>query len=251
MSVPDVHAQDEVRLLDRLWRSAPALSAREGWGVKFGRELNATDDRQVLQAASGLPVLEGKHLEPYRTHVEASVRYARETDVRRRLGEACFHPRVAYRDVASATNAITLIAGVIPAGVVTTHTLFCCRTSLPAQRQHLLCALLNSLVANWMVRRWVSSHVTIALVERLPVPATSRLKSWGDALSSSAEALAGCPAAQTRLSLEARVHAISARAWSLTAVDLEIVLRDFPLLERELLEGVRREFAALDGSRFD
>jgi hypothetical protein len=33
-----------------------------------------------------------------------------------------------------------------------------------------VCALLNSLVANWLVRRWVSTHVTTAIVQRLPVP---------------------------------------------------------------------------------
>jgi hypothetical protein len=33
--------------------------------------------------------------------------------------------RLAYRDVASATNRLTLIAAVIPARAATTHTLFC------------------------------------------------------------------------------------------------------------------------------
>ena len=78
--------------------------------------------------------------------------------------------RLAYRDVASATNRLTLIAAIVPARAVTTHTLFCLKTRLPLAEQHVLCALLNSFVANYLIRLRVNTHVTVALVSRLPVP---------------------------------------------------------------------------------
>ena len=72
-----------------------------------------------------------------------------EPSIRRALPQRA---RLAYRDVASATNRLTLIAAIIPARAVTTHTLFCLRTRLPMVEQHVLCALLNSFVANYLIR---------------------------------------------------------------------------------------------------
>ena len=43
-------------------------------------------------------------------------------------------PRLAYRDVASATNRLTLIAAILPPRCVSTHTVFCLRTPLSAAR---------------------------------------------------------------------------------------------------------------------
>ena len=113
------------------------------------------------------PVLEGKHVQPFRVNVDQCrfelAEGPRGTRVARR-------PRVAYRDIASATNRVTLIAAIIPARAVTTHTLLCLRTPLPMDSQHVLCGLLNSLVANYLIRLRVNTHVTVSLISRLPVP---------------------------------------------------------------------------------
>src|SRR4029434_8992773 len=101
--------------------------------------------------------------------------------------------RLAYRDVASATNRLTLIAAIVPARAVTTHTLFCLRTPLPLSAQRALCALTNSYVANYLIRLRVNTHVTVSLVSRLPVPLVAhghplfaRLARGAEALSSGA-----------------------------------------------------------------
>src|SRR5204862_7402503 len=79
-------------------------------------------------------------------------------------------PRLAYRDVASATNRQTLVAAILPADCVSTHTVFCLRSKLPIVLQHFLCGLFNSFVVNYLVRLRVTTHVTTAIVERLPIP---------------------------------------------------------------------------------
>lgn len=78
--------------------------------------------------------------------------------------------RLAYRDVSGVGNTHALVAAVIPAGIVTTHTLFCLRTELPIEQQHFLCGLFNSAVFDRLVRLEMGSHVTTTLVENLPVP---------------------------------------------------------------------------------
>ena len=91
---------------------------------------------------------------------------ARLLDRARTFGRA----RLAFRDVASATNRTTLIAAIVPAGAVTTHTVFCLRSPLDASDQLVLCAMLNSYIANFLVRLRVTTHVTLAVMNRLPVP---------------------------------------------------------------------------------
>ena len=104
------------------------------------------------------------------TRVRRSISAA---DARRRLRPDRYNrPRLAYRDVASATNRLTLIAAVLPAGCVSTHTVFCLRTPLPTRDQHFLCGLFNSFVVNYLVRLRVTTHVTTATVEQLPIPTT-------------------------------------------------------------------------------
>ena len=58
----------------------------------------------------------------------------------------------------------------LPRGTVSTHTVFCLKTALDERSQWCLLGLLNSFVANYLVRLQVTTHVTTALMARLPVP---------------------------------------------------------------------------------
>ena len=81
----------------------------------------------------------------------------------------------------------------LPAGCVSTHTVFCLRTPLPLARQHFLCGLFNSFVVNYLVRLRVTTHVTTATVERLPIPtADARRRRARDRLWELAVAPACC-----------------------------------------------------------
>jgi hypothetical protein len=138
--------------------------------VRFGRELNATEDRGAF-GADGLPVIDGKHVSPFRVDLESPPHRIRRTDALRLLPAARFRAaRLAYRDVSGVGNRFTLIAAIVPPDVVTTHTLFCLRTPLPVDRQAFLCGLFNSSTLNRIVRMLMGSHVTTSLVENIPVP---------------------------------------------------------------------------------
>src|SRR4029450_10132522 len=101
----------------------------------------------------GLPIVDGKHLEPFHVALERVARTITDADARRLLGSGRHAPpRLAYRDVASASNRLTLIAAVLPPGCVSTHTVFCLRTPAALRDQYLLCGLFNSFVLNYLVR---------------------------------------------------------------------------------------------------
>ena len=79
LAIPDLRTRDRPR--DRRARGVAVSAARQRARAgrrSFGRELNATDDRERLPArpARGLPVVEGKHIEPFRVALDAVARTA-------------------------------------------------------------------------------------------------------------------------------------------------------------------------------
>ena len=83
-------------------------------------------------------MLEGKQIEPFRVSIDTSRYELRPgADVKKVMRRA----RLAYRDVASATNRLTLIAAVIPAACRhDAHALLPEDRPLSADAQQVLCA---------------------------------------------------------------------------------------------------------------
>src|SRR6266511_1120832 len=115
LAVPEIESERDRAILARVLSVAPPLGGAEGWGARFGRELNATDDRPHV-GECGLPVLDGKHIERYRVRLSEASRFIERRIAGRLLGpRAGFDAaRLGYREVASSTNRLTLIAAVIP-----------------------------------------------------------------------------------------------------------------------------------------
>ena len=244
LGIPEIASDRDLRILETITSRTRWLGASEGWNVRFGRELNASDDRGAFRAFTGSvharPVLEGKHLQPFRTALtDCRYELVEERGVSLRVPRRA---RLAYRDIASATNRLTLIAAVIPARAATTHTLFCLRTVLPSDAQHVLCAILNSLVANYLVRLRVGTHVTVSLVSRLPVPTLHERHPVFLRLARLSRSLAESDAPVESMGEYAQLQASVARLYGLNQVDFEHILGTFPLIPDDVKENVLREF---------
>jgi hypothetical protein len=248
LTVPALTSPAELAILCAASTAAPPLSSGRGWQARFGRELNATDDRehfvawpQPRQAAtprdSLLPIIEGKHLAPFQVCVEAATHAVPATPASRLIdpGASFTRDRIGYRDVAGATNRLTLIAGLLPKGTLSTHTVFALKTPLTVDEQWCLLGLLNSLAANFLVRLSVSTHVTTALMARLPVPRPPVGSGDFRALAALSRRLAatGIEGAPDDY---ASLNAIVARLYQLTPEQYQQVVETFPLLP----EGLRR-----------
>lgn len=243
MAIPGLRSEADVRILDRVVHNVPRLDAADGWHVRFGRELNATDDRGHFHVGrAGLPVLEGKHIEPFRVHADRSTLRISERSASRLLDAATTfsRARLAYRDVASSTNRLSLIAALLPPGVVTTHSLFCLKTMLSGDSQAFLCAMLNSYVANYLVRQVMTTHLGSATVEALRVPKPRYDSPLFEEIVELAHQLRKAHADMTHAQVQAR----AARCYGLTEDELAHVLTTFPLIEpserRLALEQFRR-----------
>jgi hypothetical protein len=236
--VPEITSAVSLGILACAADLVPALGDARGWNVRFGRELNATDDRPhfVRRGAASrlLPVIEGKQLAPFHVDVARSGFAIDRRTAMSLLDAAQFdRNRIAYRDVASATNKLTLIAAMLPRGTVSTHTLFCLKSPLDERDQWCLLALMNSLVANYLVRLFVTTHVTTSLMSRLPVPRPAKGSQDYERLADLAQEITASGLAELDPAY-AELNAIAARLYSLTFDDYQHVVNTFPLLPHVL-----------------
>jgi hypothetical protein len=243
LAVPEVRAPIDLEIVSTVSFQVPASGAPDGWNIRFGRELNATDDRpHFSESGEGLPIVEGKQIAPF--HVDTSTsRYRIPSSTAGKLldPERTFRrARLAYREVASATNRLTLIAAIVPAGVATTHTVFCLKDDLDERTQVFLCGMFNSYVANYLVRMRVGTHVTAAIVARLPLPKPTARHPVFRQIVGLSKALAGTfdPSAFARL------NALVAVLYGLSPVQFAHVLDTFPLIPTTERTAAMRMFAA-------
>src|SRR5262249_52874949 len=119
---------------------------------------------------------------------------------------------------------------------VSTHTVFCLRTPLDLHAQHFLCGLFNSFVVNYLVRLRVTTHVTTATVEQLPIPTAESAPAQFVEIAALARILARRRDEAAFAQLNARVAAL----YQLSGEEFEYVLATFPLVpERQRASSLR------------
>jgi len=240
LPIPELRTEYDARILERIVHSVPRLDAADGWNVRFGRELNATDDRAHFHRRGiGMPVLEGKHIDPFTVHVNRTDLRISERSASALLDAVATYrrPRLAYRDVASSTNRLSLIAAVLPPRVVSTHTLFCLKTPLSADSQAFLCAMLNSYVANYLVRQVMTTHLGSATVEALRVPRPAYDSPLFIAIVDLVHSLTA-----ERAGGHARIQALAAACYRLSAGEFAHILTTFPLVSDSARAAALDEF---------
>jgi hypothetical protein len=248
LTIPDLRTAVDVAIAERAAALFPRLGSAAGWSARFGRELNATDDRASFNqsAAGGLAVIEGKHVEPFRVRLDATEHRIDEPVARRLLDPARYeHRRLAYRDVASATNSVTLIAAILPAGCVSTHTLFCLRSPLSLVSQFFICGLFNSFVVNYLVRTRVTTHVTTATVERLPISPPGHAPAAEREIATLARRLSR----RDDWDGFARLQALAASLYQLTPSEFRHVLDTFPLIDAAVRDAAYERYDFLTFTR--
>jgi hypothetical protein len=247
LGIPELATAIDLRIVERISASVPRLGDAKAWGASFGRELNASDDGGAFRPAGGSgpvrPVVEGKQIEPFRASLHrCRFEIAADAPRARRVAR---RQRLVYRDVASATNRVTLIAAIVPPNAVTTHTLFCLKTQLSTPRLRVLCALLNSFVANYLVRLRVTTHVTASLMERLFVPFVDDWEAVFAQLEALSAAIERSPAPAESMAEFAVVQALAARRYRLSPEEFAHVLSTFPLVPASVREACLREFLVM------
>jgi hypothetical protein len=237
LSIPQIADAGALAIRIRAAAAAPPLGSAAGWNVRFGRELNATDDRPHFVTWSKrtnrdlLPIVEGKQITSFQVSLARSTQAIARKAV---AGHGFNRERIAYRDVASATNRLTLIAGMLPAGAISTHTVFVSKTALDGKSRWCLLGLMNSLMVNYLVRLEVTTHVTTSLMARLPVPRPPEPSDEFKTLATLARRIS-VSGIDANIESYAELNAIVAGLYGLSFDQYAHLLNTFPLLGAELI----------------
>ncbi|MCR6688903.1 N-6 DNA methylase [Cellulomonas sp.] len=262
LTVPEVRTKDEWRIFTTMAAHGRTLDDPR-WRHTYARELDMTNDRHRFlpyTSPANLPILEGRMVHQHRVHAKAylsgtgraatwqPLTYANATAqpqfwypralLSPALRERVAAPRAGFCDITGQTNERTLLAALIPAGVVCGNkvpTLTFDVPDMPAQdAASLWVALANTFAVDWVARRVVTTTVNYFLLRTLPLPVLgphelaavlqlSRTLAQAEGRRADLWALAEA---------RARIDAIAATALHLDLADLQVLLSDFRLIDR-------------------
>ena len=199
-------------------------------GIQLGCDLHMTADAGCFIAGpSGHYTLhEGKTFHQYTDRWDTAPRYSvSEAALRGKpsVAEAARHFRLAFRDIARSTDERTTIATIAPPNTVFGHTATVEKHpgTRPLSHALMLCALMNSFTFDWLVRQKAAAHLSLYIVNAMPVPAlTIQDRAF---LAGAAKRLSGAPASQW--DLRAKADAAIARAYGLDRTQYRHVLGSF------------------------
>ena len=266
---PLLRSQDEADLLTRLRHGRRFPRGAGGrWSSFSVAELHETHDRRFWRGKShGWPVWKGESFDQYDPHgaserlcpvTEGLLKKARKPRPgsgsilaktvslqSRRLAvlNELERARVAYRLITNRTNSRTIIASLVPPGVLLTNAApYLAFVDDDTLAQAACLGIMNSLPFDWQARRFIEINVNFFLLEGLYLPdlndadfnaishAAARLSAVDDRFADFASATGVefgplSPTERTRLRVE--IDARVARAWNLTRADLDVIFRDF------------------------
>lgn len=267
LTLPEVRSVAEWKLFSKI--AEAGVSWEEpgcGWTPKFCREVDMTKERaKFLSCATpgALPLVEGRMVQAHRFgvkgHVSGTGRSAlwktfaiggsrltpqfwiRSSDIPRANQHRADVLRVGFCDIAGQTNERSLMAAFIPAGVV-------CGNKVPTiifpddpseERLLVWLSIVNSFAFDWMLRRVLTTTVNYFLLQSLPMPKLAKDGlPWKKLVGAARELRALDSAGATRetyermAQLRGKIDSEVAVGYGLDLKDMELVLQDFPILDR-------------------
>ena len=209
--LPSAKAQDAFRQIRKAPNMVGEYDINSAWHCRPYRELDATADAKLFDltgskpADDALPVFKGESFdlwEPDRgadryygwvqSNEETFKELIRKRKASFRRGTTspwwgaddrlvhddatieCLHSRIAFRDITNRTNTRTVIAALLPPGLVCTHKapVLVWSKGAEADKAYVL-GILCSRVCDWYSRRWVEINLTFSVFNCLPCPRVS------------------------------------------------------------------------------
>ena len=287
LALPEVRDRDDWELLTRLSSAHPRFDDMEaGWHPRFHREVDMTNDRAKFRntpaSTDDLAVIEGRMVHHHRVSAKRYVAgtgrrakwdaqppfraplepqwYVRRADLRPAARERVNRTRAGFCDITGQTNERTVLAALIPDGVV-------CGNKVPTidfASDTQACAwvgIANSLVFDWLARRSVTTTLNFFMLRSLVVPAWDAHEPSFTSIAEATRSLArierdgGESALWGLAQLRARIEVLSARLYGITATDLDQIMHDFPQVDRaqhplpgEVVSTVTRDLVVAFGA---
>ena len=264
LALPEVQDKDDWGLYARLRHAHPCFGSSEaGWHPRFHREVDMTSDRPKFKSKSScwdaLPVIEGRMVHHHRVaakryvsgrgrrakwQVQAPYKaplrpqwFIRQEDLRPHTKARVAEPRAGFCDITGQTNERTVLAALIPKGVVCGNKVPTIDFSSVAQA----CAwvgIANSFVFDWLVRRLVTTTLNFFMLRSLPIPRWDAENEVFRTIAEATHFLASmeCDGGKADLwdiaRIRAKIEVLSARLYHISVSDFDQMVRDFPQVDR-------------------
>jgi len=267
LSLPEVRSVAEWKLYSKIAEAGdPWNEPSSDWDPKFCREVDMTKERPKFRARGSkgaLPLIEGRMVQSHRFgvkgHLSGSGRSARweaypigcsrlspqfsilSSDIPRSNRQRVNELRVGFCDIAGQTNERSLMAAMIPPGVACGNKVptILFRADHSEDRLLVWLSIANSFVFDWMLRRVLTTTVNYFLLQSVPMPRIAKDGLPWKRLVSAAGELRELDVAGSNRAVYDRVAQIKAEidaeiavAYGLNLRDLELLLQDFPILDR-------------------
>lgn len=269
LTVPEVRSEEEWRLFARMTDDGVRLDDPDGpWRINISRELDMTLNRGLFRrepTATSLPLVEGRMVHQFRfgakSYKDGTGRKAiwtpmppvpskpapqfwvSKNNLPGKIADRVERPRIGFCDITGQTNERSMLAALVPSGVV-------CGNKVPtisfdhlngsaARMSSLWLAIANSFVFDWFLRRVVTTTVNFFVLNSLVFPKidpdsqaarfiSTQAGEVGDGLTGSVTFETLWSLAEKRAMLDVEI----ATTYGLSFSDVEMVLGDFPLLDR-------------------
>ena len=266
-AIPEVRDRDDWELFTRLQRSHPKFGSSDArWLPRFYREVDMTGDRSKFNdpedGTGGLPLVEGRMVHQHRVsakrYISGRGRRAewevqpqfnaplksqwliQYEDLRPGIKARINEPRAGFCDITGQTNERTVLAALIPAGVVCGNKVPTVDFSdeIPAS---VWVGIANGFTFDWLTRRSVTTTLNFFMLRSLPIPAWDPENPDFLAISEGAESLAGMEIEGGEEDLwefariRASVEVSSAKLYGISVKDFDHMMRDFPQVDKAQL----------------
>ena len=257
LTIPEVFTKEELDLYFRICEKSCDIT---DWNYSISREVDMTNDKRHFKSTPDkdtIPVIEGRMVQPYRLgakrYISGSGRKAiwepckqglhaqffiSKKDLSPEIKNRLNYKRVGYCDIAGQTNERSMMAAIIPKDVV-------CGNKVPTilfggenpeEHMYLWLGVANSIVFDWLLRRVLTTTVNYFLLWSIPFPKINIRDSIAIEIINYARVLSEMGEDYYDNDemgiLRARIDVLVAKAYGLDYNDIELILDDFPLLDR-------------------
>ncbi|TYB96406.1 MAG: hypothetical protein FXF54_03205 [Kosmotoga sp.] len=186
----ELKSQLDIEIVKKAYSLFPKLSDNGKWNIDFQRDLDMTNDKNLFHENGDIPLYEGKMIHQFR-HDLQEPRYYLKLDELKNINRLKVSSneeketwrwdfyRITYREVASNTNARTVISTILPKKLLCGHKLFVetisvgkknIKSSLSPVQKFFSIGVFNSFVFDYLARFLVSTTVSKTYFMRLPSP---------------------------------------------------------------------------------
>lgn len=258
LTIPECKNNKEKSLFLKIYNNGCAW--KDKWNANPAREIDMTNNRNLFQKNerdNSVPLIEGRMVQNFRfgtkSYISGAGRSAKWAPSADKGNSQYYIPlcalsdsskqrisqkRVGYCDIAGQTNERAMMSCIIPSGVICGNKVptICFERQNAEDLMYFWTGVTNSFVFDWMLRRILSTTVNYFLLFSLPMPDIDLASETAQKIISKTKYITDMGSeyytSPVMPELRAEIDLCVSTVYGLSFADLELIMKDFPLLDR-------------------